>query len=88
MSPVATPLSMMSALRLGRYSEAIVPKSCSSDHRGEGALVRLQVDPQQGDQHKPSERCRRNANIILLPVIPDLRVAAPSRLVGSGPVVR
>ncbi len=27
-SPVTTPLSMMSALRLGRYSEAMVATSC------------------------------------------------------------
>ena len=38
MSPVATPLSMMSAFRLGRYSEAIVPHELQHDD-GAAAIV-------------------------------------------------
>ena len=40
MSPVATPLSMMSALRLGRYSEAMVATSWSTTTAGSGRPVR------------------------------------------------
>ncbi len=51
-SPWTTPLSMMSALRLGRYSEAIVPTSCRTTTTQIHRRVRPEVVAEQPDEHQ------------------------------------
>ena len=50
-SPVAMPRSMISAFRLGRYSEAIVPTSCSTTTASQRRSVGPQVGAQQAGEH-------------------------------------
>ena len=49
MSPLATPLLMMSALRSGRYRLPIAPTSSRTSAIASGRRVRAQVGPQQAD---------------------------------------